>query len=73
MDRVHGYVKSFNDAKGFGFITPADGSEDVLVHFRAIDSPGFKSLAVGQHVEFEIKATEKGRMAENVRHYYDYD
>ena len=50
----HGTVKWFNDAKGFGFITPEGGGEDVFVHFSVIQTDGFKSLAEGQRVEFEV-------------------
>ena len=49
-----GTVKWFNDAKGFGFITPADGSADVFVHFSAISASGFKTLAEGQAVNFQV-------------------
>jgi cold shock protein len=64
--RIQGTVKFFNDAKGFGFITPADGSKDVFVHFSAISSDGFKTLAEGQQVEMSIEAGQKGPSAVNV-------
>jgi CspA family cold shock protein len=61
-----GTVKWFNDAKGFGFIAPEDGSEDVFVHFSAIASNGFRSLKEGQRVSFEIVQGPKGKQAANV-------
>ena len=61
-----GQVKWFNDAKGFGFITPDDGSKDCFVHHTAIQGDGFKTLSEGQRVEFEIVQGQKGPAAENV-------
>jgi CspA family cold shock protein len=63
---AQGSVKWFNDAKGFGFITQADG-EDVFVHFSAVQAQGFKSLAEGDKVEFDVTRGPKGLQAANVR------
>lgn len=61
-----GTVKWFNDSKGFGFITPSDGSADVFVHHTAIRAEGFKSLAEGARVSFEVQRGPKGPNAVNV-------
>ena len=62
-----GKVKWFNDQKGFGFITPDDGSKDLFVHHSSIAGEGFKTLAENQAVEFEVQQSEKGPRAANVR------
>jgi CspA family cold shock protein len=64
---MQGTVKWFNGTKGFGFITPSDGSEDVFVHHTAIEGTGFKSLQENDKVEFETTPGEKGLKATNVR------
>jgi CspA family cold shock protein len=66
MARVTGTVKWFNDAKGFGFITPENGEKDCFVHHSAIRMDGFRSLAEGERVEFDIVQGAKGPAAENV-------
>ncbi|OGA17339.1 MAG: cold-shock protein [Betaproteobacteria bacterium RIFCSPLOWO2_12_FULL_63_13] len=62
-----GTVKWFNDAKGFGFITPDGGGEDLFAHFSAIQGSGFKSLKEGQKVEFEVTQGPKGKQASNIK------
>jgi len=66
MSKSTGTVKWFNEAKGFGFISQADGGKDVFVHFRSILSDGFKSLTEGQQVEFTVEEGQKGPQAANV-------
>jgi CspA family cold shock protein len=68
-----GKVKWFNDSKGYGFITPDDGSKDVFVHHTAIQSAGFRSLQEGDAVEFEIQEGQKGPAAANVRKVWGLD
>lgn len=63
---LRGTVKWFNDAKGYGFITQADGQE-IFVHFSGIAGEGFRSLAEGDEVEFELRTTDRGPQAGNVR------
>lgn len=64
--RTTGTVKWFNDAKGFGFITPSNGERDCFVHYSAIQGNGFKTLAEGESVEFDLVQGDKGPAAENV-------
>ena len=64
--RTTGTVKWFNDTKGFGFITPEDGTKDCFVHHSAIQGGGFRSLAEGERVEFDVVQGQKGPAAENV-------
>jgi cold shock protein len=61
-----GTVKWFNDAKGFGFITPDNGGEDLFAHFSAIQSSGFKTLKEGQKVSFDLVQGPKGLQASNI-------
>lgn len=63
---MQGTVKWFNESKGFGFITPADGGKDVFVHFSAIKGNGFKTLAENQAVQFDLEQGPKGTNAANV-------
>lgn len=65
--RQSGTVKWFNDAKGFGFITPSNGGPDLFVHFKSIQGTGFKSLQEGQKVTFEATQGQKGMQADNVQ------
>ena len=62
-----GTVKWFNESKGFGFITPEDGGKDLFAHFSAIQNQGFKTLAEGQRVSFEVTPGPKGLQASNIK------
>ena len=64
---VTGSVKWFNDSKGFGFITPDNGGEDLFAHFSAIHSAGFKTLKENQRVSFEVATGPKGKQAANIQ------
>ena len=64
---MNGTVKWFNDAKGFGFITPEDGGKDVFCHQSEINMEGFRTLSEGQQVEFDVEDGPKGPAAKNVR------
>jgi CspA family cold shock protein len=64
---AHGTVKWFNDAKGFGFIEPDGGGDDVFAHFSAIQMEGFRTLKQGSRVSFELVQGPKGSLAQNIR------
>ncbi|WP_428897127.1 cold shock protein (beta-ribbon(,) CspA family) [Parelusimicrobium proximum] len=64
---ANGTVKWFNDQKGFGFITPDDGSKDLFAHYQEIQGEGFKTLAEGDKVEFDVTESEKGPKAVNIK------
>ncbi len=66
LSKTMGTVKWFNEEKGFGFLTQDNGGADVFVHFRAIASEGFKTLAEGQKVSFDVEQGQKGLQAANV-------
>ena len=66
MSKKTGQVKWLNESKGFGFISPSDGSKDVFVHFSAISGDGFKTLGEGQQVEFSIQDSARGPAAADV-------
>ncbi|MFI3360130.1 cold shock domain-containing protein [Klebsiella aerogenes] len=67
--RITGLVKWFNEDKGFGFISPLDGSKDIFVHLSALNGDNFKTLFEGQKVEFAIQIGDKGPIAANVMLY----
>ena len=67
MTTQTGTVKWFDDGKGFGFITPEQGGKDLFAHFKEIRGEGFKSLAEGQRVEFEVTQGQKGPQASNIK------
>jgi CspA family cold shock protein len=67
MSSTTGTVKWFNESKGYGFISPADGGDDVFVHFRAIVGEGFKTLSEGQTVSYEVENGPKGLQASQVQ------
>jgi cold shock protein len=62
-----GTVKWFNDAKGFGFVTPDDGSDDLFAHFSEINMSGFKTLKEGQKITFDVTQGQKGKQASNIQ------
>ena len=63
-----GTVKWFNDTKGFGFIAPDEGGEDLFAHYSSINMEGFKTLKEGQKVAFDVTEGTKGKQASNIRH-----
>lgn len=65
-DRASGTVKWFNNARGYGFITRGEESDDIFVHYRSIRGEGYRSLAEGQEVDFELQNGDKGLQAEDV-------
>jgi CspA family cold shock protein len=67
VNMATGTVKWFNDAKGFGFVTPDDGGDDLFAHFSAINMNGFKTLQEGQKVSFEVTQGPKGKQASNIQ------
>lgn len=67
MSKKTGVVKWFNESKGYGFIAQDEGGADLFAHFRDIEGNGFKTLAEGQKVEFEVKQGQKGLQAANIR------
>jgi cold shock protein len=67
VEMALGTVKWFNDSKGFGFITPDDGGDDLFAHFSAIVESGYKSLKEGQRVSFEVTDGAKGKQASNIQ------
>jgi cold shock protein len=67
LEMALGTVKWFNDSKGFGFITPDDGGDDLFAHFSAIVEAGYKSLKEGQRVSFEVTEGPKGKQASNIQ------
>jgi CspA family cold shock protein len=67
LDMAQGTVKWFNESKGFGFITPEDGGKDLFAHFSEIQGTGFKTLAEGQRVEFNVTQGQKGPQASQIR------
>jgi len=67
MSTQTGVVKWFNESKGFGFITPSDGGDDLFAHFSEIQGEGFKTLAENQQVEFEVTQGRKGLQASKIR------
>ena len=66
-EKEQGTVKWFNESKGFGFITPEDGGKDLFAHFSAIQNQGFKTLAEGQRVSFDVTTGPKGLQASNIK------